>query len=311
MSNNTQDALELQKKMTVSIISIYSFFGFLGNPLLMFIMTRAQFRDKSLFRFLSIASFFNMWQLIMWIMASFSSAIGMNSSPIACKIFYYFGYLPHESSTWIELWSGIDRYISVKFPQNLKFRNTLKYQALIVLIIMVINMLLNIAYPIEVDVVSNVCHVTMFSLALANSIAVTFHSTLIPGVLMVLFTILIYKQLSYQRTKFNQNNKKEISFLKTLISVYLLYLICYVPYGICSIVADFMNIPFVGSILFQVTNYLCSFYSSCYFFIIFFSNKLVRNYFFLIFSKSNRLNNKKTITTGASAIKTAVTSKKI
>ena len=87
MSNNTQDALELQKKITVSIISIYSFFGFLGNPLLMFIMTRAQFRDKSLFRFLSIASFFNMWQLIMWIMASFSSAIGMNSSPIACKIF--------------------------------------------------------------------------------------------------------------------------------------------------------------------------------------------------------------------------------
>ena len=194
------------------MISIYSFFGFFGNPLLMFIVTRPQFRDKSLFRFLAISSFFNMWRLIMWIMATFSSTIGINSSPIACKMFYYFGYLPHESSTWIELWSGIDRYISVKFPQNLKFRNTLKYQALIVLIIMVINMLLNIAYPIEVDVVSNVCLVTKFSLALANSIAMTFHSTLIPGVLMVLFTILIYKQLSYQRKKFNQN-KQERNFI--------------------------------------------------------------------------------------------------
>ena len=109
MSNITQGALELQKKKTISMISIYSFFGFFGNPLLMFIVTRPQFRDKSLFRFLAISSFFNMWRLIMWIMATFSSTIGINSSPIACKMFYYFGYLPHESSTWIELWSGIDR----------------------------------------------------------------------------------------------------------------------------------------------------------------------------------------------------------
>jgi hypothetical protein len=287
MSNSTINArIELEKTISICVISIYVFFGFFGNSFLIYIMTRPPLRNKSLFRFLAVASFFNMWRMTMWIMATFSISFGLNKSSIGCKMFTYLGLLPHEISTWIEVWTGIDRYISVKCRQKLQFRNKLKYQVLIIIIMTIINMFLNIAYLFQNDVVLGACQTANFKVAFVNSIALTFSSTLIPGFLMILFTILIYKQLQNQRTKFNQTTKKEVAFLKTLVAVYLIYFICFVPYAICAIVLPLFKIPFLSSFYYQIANYICSFYSAFFFFIIFFSNKLVRNYCFSVFSRS-------------------------
>jgi hypothetical protein len=294
MSNTTINAqIEFEKKMTVSIITLYVFFGFLGNPLLISIMTRPLFRNKSLFRFLAVASFFNMWRIMMWVMATFSAIFGLNNSSIACKLFNYIGLLPHEASTWIELWTGIDRYISVKYPQKFLLRNSLKNQVITVLLIISINLFLNIAYLFQTDLVSGVCRTINFTIAFYNSIALTFITSLVPGLLMILFTVLIYKELRKQRTKFNQNTKKEISFLKTLVAVYILYLVCFIPYAICAIVLPLFNIPFISTFYYQVANYVCSFYSAFYFFIVFFSNKLVRSYCYTVLLGSSHSNTNK------------------
>jgi hypothetical protein len=213
MSNTTINAkIEIDNKITMSIIIIYLFFGFLGNPLLIFIMTRPSLRNKSLFRFLAVASFFNMWRMVMWVMATFSVVFGLNNSSIACKIFTYTALIPHQTSTWIELWTGIDRYISVKFPQKFTFRNKLKYQMIIISFIITINLFLNIAYLFQTDIVSGVCRTFNFTIAFANSIAISLTSSLIPGLLMILLTVLIYKELGKQRIKFNQIKRKKFHF---------------------------------------------------------------------------------------------------
>jgi len=291
MSNTTINAkIEFDNKITMSIIIIYLFFGFLGNPLLIFIMTRPSLRNKSLFRFLAVASFLNMWRLLTWVAPTFSVVFGLNNSSLQCKIYSYLALLPHEVSTWIELWTGIDRYISVKFPQKFTFRNKLKYQMIIISFIITINLFLNIAYLFQTDIVSGVCRTFNFTIAFANSIALTLTSSLIPGLLMICLTVLIYKELRKQRTKFNQNKKKEISFLKTLVAVYILYIVCIIPYAISSIVLPLFNIPFLSSFYFQVANFVCSFYSAFYFFIVFFSNKLVSSYCYTLLLGSCKSN---------------------
>ena len=201
-------------------------------------------------------------------------------------MFYYFGYLSAEVGNWVIVWSGIDRYISVKYPKRYPFRDNLKFQILIVLIMIIIGMLINIPYAIQVDLISQSCQVVDFSLAFYQSISITLLSTFIPGILMIVFTVLIFKILANQKSKLHQDHRKENSFLKVLVSLYILFLISYMPYCICAIISYIWKITFVGSVLYQVTNYLGSVYTSFDFFIYFFSNRLFRQYCLSIFCGS-------------------------
>ena len=137
-------------------------------------------------------------------------------------------------------------------------------------------MVINIPYAIAVDVYLSYCQVTNFILALGNSINQTLLATLIPGILMIVSTILIYKKLSDQRKKLNQT-KKEFSFLKILISLYVFFLVCTVPFALSAISCYIMKKPFFGSLLYEITNYLATLYVSFDFFVYIFSNRRFRD----------------------------------
>ena len=227
-----------------------------------------------------------MFKLIVFIVIPWSNAFGMNSSSIACKMAYYFGYLPNEMNTWVVLWSGIDRYISVIYPRRYKFRDALKFQIFMILIFLCFGMLINIPYPLEVDLVSNYCQVKLFEMAFYQSISVTLLSTFLPGILMIVFTLLIFQKLVDQKKRLKHNPKKEFSFLKSLVTIYSLYLVCHMPYCISAIVFYITSKQFVGTLLYQTTNYLTNFYTAFDFFTYFFSNKIFRNHAISLFCGS-------------------------
>lgn len=281
MSNSTIDPIlfELQNKISISMMIIYSFFCLTGNPLVIYIMTRPYFLKISIFRFSATASFISILRLLGWIANAYRDYIGVNSSVFTCKVFYYVVYLPHDVASWIMVWTGIDRYLSVKYPKKFAFRNKTKFQVLIILIIISLNLFV-------FDFVSNACQVVDFKLAIFSVIETGFLSTALPGFLMIIISCMIYKRLIDNKKKIGANQKKEITLFKTLISVYTLYLICYLPYYISYVIYCFLGTNFESTITWQITQYLCAFYSAFDYFIYFFSNRIFREHSLKLFGLS-------------------------
>jgi hypothetical protein len=294
MHTNITFTSDQSDALTISLITIFSFFCFTGNPLVIYIMTRPELRNVSLFRFLAVASFLNMVKLFEFVVLIWPDTFGVSNSRLACKFIFYFGYLPHHICNWALLWSGLDRYISVKYPNKYKFRNTIKFEVLIWLVLLFLGLLIQIPYYFNADVISHRCQTIDLVLSSILSIVISLISVIIPGILMILITILVFKRLVTQKKKLRQSSKKEISFLKALVSIDGLFLVCYMPYCISVIVTYISGTPFLGTLLYRVTNYFCIFYNSFDFFVYFFSNKLFRNYCISIFCGSRFVNSKKT-----------------
>ena len=119
--NNTTVSHYTENNLNISLLIVYSFLSISGSLVVIYVMTRPQFLKISLFRFLAIASFLSIFKTAFWILNSFQDPLGINSSSFNCKIFYYICYLPYQCSTWIVVWTGIDRYLSVKYPRNFLF----------------------------------------------------------------------------------------------------------------------------------------------------------------------------------------------
>ena len=154
------------------------------------------------------------------------------------------------------------------------------------LIMVIFGMLIQIPYYFQVDFISNKCQIVNYVLASIQSIVITLISGLIPGILMIMFTILIFHRLVVQKKNLNKNLRKEISFLKALVTIDGVFLACYMPYCISIIVTYSLGKPFIGTVLHQVTNYFTAFHNSLDFFVHFFSNKIFRNYCISMFCGS-------------------------
>ena len=280
MNNNTAGSslFELQIKINISMIAILSFFCITGNSLSIYIMTKPKFFKIPLFRFSAVATLLSIFRLFCWIVGAYPNEFGVTKSGLNCTMFYYLAYIPHQVATWIVVWTGIDCYISVRYPIKFQFRNKIQYQALIIFIILVLNLLNDIPNIFLFEFVQNDCIVTNYETATIVLIESGFLCTVLPGCLMILFSCLIYKRLSENKKKLGVNQKKEISLFKTFISTYILFLVCYVPYYISFLVFNILKIPFERSIVWQIDQYLCSFYSAFDFFIYFFSNRIFREH---------------------------------
>ena len=276
--NNTTETNFSEHNMAISLLVVYSFLSVTGNLVIIYVMTRPKFLKISLFRFLAIASFLNILKTVFWIFNSFQDPFGINSSSLNCKIFYYICYLPYQCSTWIVVWTGIDRYLSVKYPKKFLVRNKTMFQAFTILIIVVFHLLNNIPILFLFDIISNQCQMISYTFGLVVVIENGFLSTALPGLSMILLSWLIYRRLIVSKNKIGANKKKEIRLFKTLTSIYTLNLICDLPYYISYVALCILKVNFESSVVWQIMQYVSSSYSSLNFFIYFVTNRLFREH---------------------------------
>ena len=276
--NNVTESYYLDSNLTISLLIVYSFLSISGNFVVIYVMTRPKFLKISLFRFLAVASFLSILKTTFWILNSFQDPLGINSSSFNCKIFYYFCYLPYQCITWIVVWTGIDRYLSVKYPKKFLVRNKTKFQAFTILIIVVFHLLNNVPILFLFDIVSNNCQMISYSFGIVVVIENGFFGTALPGLSMIILSWMIYRLLIGSKNKIGANKKKEIRLFKTLTSIYSLNLICNLPYYISYVTVCILQVNFEATVFWPIMQYVSSSYSSLDFFIYFMTNRLFREH---------------------------------
>ena len=274
----------------ISTAVLLTIVGFIGNSLVLFILTRKQFRGVSMFRYYSFVVAFETPEILsIWVL-NFPKIFLLTEKAIACKLIQYFSNVLAIFVTWMPPIISIDRYISVKYPNKYLFRNKFNFQLIIIACLLLCSSLTSIPfyYFHNVFSVNNVtqCGYTLnLWSGMIIDISLLVISLFIPISMSITFSCLTAYQLIHKRKKLNVKNfKKEKRLLKVLISMDLFYLICNMPWCVYTILKELFNMedyfPHTLAVLFDISNFLFYVCQTCNFFVYFFSNKQFRNFFF-------------------------------
>ena len=180
--------------------------------------------------------------------------------------------------------SSIDRYLSIKYPKSLNFRDKLGFQLFIIFIILIAILSIDTPFLIYHDIVSNEtgCAPTTYQVQFYLDILNGSIGTIIPFCVMISTTLLTAYLIINQKAKLNIHSsklQKEMQLIKILLAMDLYFLICNLPFCILTIVDDVLGINYFNTLSFYILNALSNVFSSFDFIIYFAFNKLFRQHF--------------------------------
>ena len=299
-SNNNEIMDKIQLELTLISSVVLTVIGLFGNLLVVYILRKPQFSNKSIFRYL-VATSINNCLVLMTLWPYTLSGVYVNFiSSISCKFIQYFGYLFYLVCPGILVINSIDRLISVKYPTRYKFRKRKKFQLFVLLTIFICMIILNIPFYLYNDVntdnpIRSICSITDPHIKYNIDQIFSLITLFIPFIITVLSMVLIRNHLSLHRNLFLQNRKKlrqKIEIIKLTFAINIFYLICNAPYWIQEIIFDLYDLNGIrqnhSNIIFLITNYFTYVQNSLTFFIFVFFNKKFRSYVSLSFS-NNRI----------------------
>ena len=286
--------LEIAQYIYLVGSAILTIVALIGNSWTCYIFTREKFRKVSMFFYLAIGNIVNLLlMLTIWPVSLAKNMFKYNSLLFSCKFFSFITFFLSDLGPLVIALGSLDRLLSVKFSRRYQFRNKLKYQMLIVLIISAIITLLNVPLLFYLEIHSqntttSTCYYKLNFQYLATymDIKTNIVSLFLPFVLMLISTILIAqyliqnkKKLDSSRTKF----KKEIRSVRVVVSVDLFYFLTNAPTLVKVIIFRALNITYTNIWVTLTLNLLLAFYLSADFFIYFWCYKLFRDYVYFIF----------------------------
>ena len=308
MSDNEIIIMAYVYLITSSVLTVVCL---VGNTWTCYIFTREKFRKVSMFFYLAISNIVNLLMMLtVWPVSLARNGFKYDTLAFSCKFFTYITYFLSDLGPCILLMSSLDRLASVKYSRKFQFRNKFKYQLLIVLVLTALIAILNFPLLIYCESIKvtlqNMTFTICFFTIIKYNNAVEYYlwiktfmvSLFIPFVLMLISTILIAhhlikskKQINSSRTKF----KKEMRYVRIVVSVDLFYLLTNCPSLILALVQVATNFNFASIIYLKFLNILLEVYLSADFFLYYWCNKLFRDYVKNIFN----CNKKKKLTVSA------------
>ena len=282
MSDNIDSSLIFTINFTST--AVLTVFALVGNSLVLFILSKPEFLKVSMFRYLFAATIFDTINVLASWPSVFPDAFQINNNSLSCKLYLYFFFIPFQTSPWIISMSSVDRYLSIKYPKSLGFRNKFGFQMTAIIIIVVAIIMIDTPFLIYHDVVSNEtgCAPTTYQVQFYLDILNDLVSTIIPFCFMISTTLLTAYLLINQKAKLKVNSKKlkkEMQLIKILFALDFYFLICNLPCCILTIVDDVLGINYFNTLSFYILNALSNVFFSCDFFIYFSFNKLFKRRF--------------------------------
>jgi hypothetical protein len=281
---NNFGSIQLYFNLATSII--FTFVGFVGNGLVIYVISRPKFRIIPMFRYMIIAMIIDSFNVLTAWPSIFPYAFKTNRIVFICKFFYYLVYVFYQFSPWVIVISTLDRYLSVKYENRFKFRKDFKYQAIAVLIIFLVLVLIDFPFYHFYSLDSNMTLCTAdFSIGFYLNCLDLLIATVIPFILMMSLNSLTAYQLIHRKKRLQKNKKKfkkEIQYFKTTLALCLYFLFLNLPFCILTVVCNSMNIQYLNTLIFYICNALTYFYSSFNCFIYFLFNKRIRHHFLLL-----------------------------
>ena len=247
---------------------IITVMAIIGNSTVLFILTKPQFKKKSLFRYLFIATIFDAINALYTWLYNYQDFFMINQNELICKLIHYFGHVTYLFNPWINVFISIDTFMAVKFPIKFQVRNTYKFQIVIIICLVISLFLVNIPYLMYLKITQ---YGGNYGCAADSNEAILLNLYI---TILLITNCLIFYHLVVARKSSNQNGHKNATRLFFVsLGMNFFFLIFYSPYRITMI---FFNYNYLPLYVFNILFLLESIYNSCNFVIYIISNRLFR-----------------------------------
>jgi hypothetical protein len=307
MISRTNDIFDFLERSLIPICIL--FLGLLGNLIGILVFFRKnllKFPTRNLYISLAI---FDTIYLVYRMLGELTIENGISMYLISnnwCKIFRYFRYSLGPISAWLLVYISIDKFISIQFP-NFKLIKLVKFQNTVIFLIVIFNLIyyipffiyskLFIVYSNETNILNNTNYINNTNNELNCYFTELYHkkvlymmdlinSTLIPFILMFIFSILLIYTIFKSRLRILRLNsaidrkklRKDIKFAFTSILLNVTFCIINLPVCVANLLND------ISEYYYKLLLYLF-FISFCInYYILFTFNSVFRKELFLIFN---------------------------
>ena len=285
MNHNDEYLLTVDRYVVISILPVLAI-GFLFNPLVFYILTRPKFLKESMFRYFITTEIVDSIMLLFWLVGVVKSFFSFLTFPekVTCKLTQY---ISGAMLLWYQLLStliSIDRLMAIKHENNFQFRNTLKFQMMSIILLLIVSASSTVPFYVLSDL-NNSSHCVIddneaaFSIYLSGTIC--FNA--IPFLIRLASTLLIVNYLVQTKRRTNQaqiNYNREYSFLKSVLTMDIWFFFCYMPAVVFNLIVHLYSINLNTNPLWLLVHdvfiLLPIMQASGNFFVFLFCNKLFR-----------------------------------
>jgi len=270
--------------------------GIVGDVFGLLVLQRknlAKIGPRIMYRFLFVMDIINLLSIIVFYLNTafkFDVLIVFN---YVCKLFVYLNIWLGSISPFILIYISVEKIVATKYPSRKYFLRKTKTQIIYFLFILSFNSVYNlitlfvtdiIRIPIDNSTTISVCgSIDDYVLVTTFNLMIIINRVILPTILMILSSIIFLNsiwnlnQRIAQNFGTNQNLKKQIMRIVSLIILNISYIIFPLPISIVVFFYTPNNIEFIVSYYFKMIAY------SINFFIILFTNSLFRKEFLSIF----------------------------
>lgn len=271
------------------IIIIFSVVGIIGNSLTFYILTKPKFLKKSIYRYFLASDIVSLLTLVgLWVRI-ITYFLEWNVSIILCKLYNMFLYSFYDFYAWVNVLNSIDRFITLKYQNKFRFTQKFKYQVLVLGLLFLIMVLSNVPRVIIVEKANfTICGINDSQIGFYVTLENMLLSIVVPFFIMLTSTILTVCHLLTQKQKLKQNTKnyrREKSFIKSVFTMDLWFLLCYSPTCITNFLLFAIDYNEELVNVFNYATIASTMEFTCSFFVYLFCNKLFRQYFFSMICK--------------------------
>ena len=286
--NNTDDYQNILFNVNFISTSTLTVICLIGNPLIIYIFLKPEFQKVPMFNYLIALAVVNTIHLLINWPLLYPNSFLINQNSISCKLFNFIVVVPFEIAPWLLTLSSADRYLSVKYPTTQQTRKKFINQFSAIMFVTVITLLINVPNFVYHDIEhGSGCTSTSDDIKFKMDMFTLLFATLVPFVLMVLSTTLIWNELVKKRHKLGSEReerakyRKEVKLIRILSIIDGYFLVCNLPYGFV-IILDYLGMISFPLISFSISRIFAYIFSSCDFFVYFCFNKLFRKHFLAI-----------------------------
>ena len=301
-----EDTNDLKTYLGYIFTVILSLSGIITNLIVLKILMHKHFIKQSIYVYLSAIALYDMAEMgLVWLYLIPNTFFTVTS--IFCKSIMFLLNLIFSTVSWTMVVYSIDRIFSLVLPMKLSIRKHLSFQLVVIFTILIFSFVLNIPIIIFYDAgTGNInetenCLYTDDKIGLFIDIYFISVTFFLPGIIILSTTVFIIKRLFRLKRRLPlKNNRREIEFARTIISMDVLFILFKLPIFVEMFWFDFysnkVDVKFneLSKFLLYLVKSISFVYNSAPFFIYLKFNKTFRAHFIALFSRRAQTYNSST-----------------
>ena len=255
----------------------------LGNSIILYVLSKYEFRRQSTFRYLFIGTIFNtinanyLWPIFIYNYYFYNE--------IFCRLFNYIIRVTHLCSSWINVINSIDTFCTVKYYSRFLFRKTFYFQIISFLLIFILSCFFAVPFYFFDFNQFSVCGPIYMSYIIDTCLDYYYMALfiVIPFIISITINYLTYTELVRQKKRVKQKDFKNAKNLFRLsLGLNLFFLLAQIPFFIVSTINVFNqfmeDLLYVSNNLIFFSQLISYIFYSMDIVVYFIVNKLFRKY---------------------------------